>query len=57
MLFRDVKIIPSAEGNVSKYVFTAETGVAEAVLYRYPDYQTRTVICCSTMRSPTHDAG
>jgi 23S rRNA (adenine2503-C2)-methyltransferase len=49
MLFRDVKIIPSAEGNVSKYVFTAETGVAEAVLYRYPDYQTRTVICCSTM--------
>lgn len=49
MTFHDVKIIPSAEGNVSKYVFTGKTGVAESVLYRYPDYQTRTVICCSTM--------
>lgn len=47
--FHDVKIIDSAEGNVSKYVFTADKGVAESVLYRYPDYQTRTVICCSTM--------
>lgn len=49
MSFHDVKIIPSAEGNVSKYVFTGKTGVAESVLYRYPDYKTRTVICCSTM--------
>lgn len=48
-MFADVKVIPSYEGNVSKYVFTAESGVAEAVLYRYPDYETRTVICCSTM--------
>lgn len=48
-IFHDVKIIESAEGNVSKYVFTADKGVAESVLYRYPDYQTRTVICCSTM--------
>lgn len=47
--FHDVKVIQSAEGNVSKYVFTGETGVAESVLYRYPDYATRTVICCSTM--------
>lgn len=49
MGFHDVKIIESAEGNVCKYVFTSETGVAESVLYRYPDYATRTVICCSTM--------
>lgn len=48
-MFHDTKIIHSAEGNVCKYVFTGDTGVAEAVLYRYPDYQTRTVICCSTM--------
>jgi 23S rRNA (adenine2503-C2)-methyltransferase len=48
-MFADVKVIPSVEGNVSKYVFTKESGVAEAVLYRYPDYLTRTVICCSTM--------
>jgi 23S rRNA (adenine2503-C2)-methyltransferase len=47
--FADVKVIQSAEGNVSKYVFSNERGVAESVLYRYPDYQTRTVICCSTM--------
>lgn len=47
--FHDVKIIESAEGNVSKYVFTGDKGVAESVLYRYPDYLTRTVICCSTM--------
>lgn len=48
-MFYDVKVIESAEGNVSKYVFTADKGVAESVLYRYPDYATRTVICCSTM--------
>lgn len=48
-MFNDVKIIESDEGNVSKYVFTGDKGVAESVLYRYPDYQTRTVICCSTM--------
>ncbi len=48
-MFDDVKIIASAEGNVSKYVFTSADAVAESVLYRYPNYQTRTVICCSTM--------
>jgi 23S rRNA (adenine2503-C2)-methyltransferase len=49
MMFDDVKVIQSAEGNVAKYVFTNERGVAESVLYRYPDYESRTVICCSTM--------
>lgn len=48
-MFNDVKVIQSAEGNVSKYVFSKDNGVAESVLYRYPDYETRTVICCSTM--------
>ena len=48
-MFNDVKVINSTEGNVAKYVFTGETAVGEAVLYRYPDYATRTVICCSTM--------
>lgn len=48
-MFDETRVIDSAEGNVRKYVFTSATGVAEAVLYRYPDYQTRTVICCSTM--------
>jgi 23S rRNA (adenine2503-C2)-methyltransferase len=41
------KINDEAE-NVTKFVFSNKTAVAEAVLYKYPDYQTRTVICCST---------
>lgn len=44
----DVRKIPSAEGNVSKFVLTNADAIAETVLYRYPDYETRTVICCST---------
>lgn len=41
----------SSGRNVKKYVFTRELGrpaVAEAVLYKYPTYEDRTVICCST---------
>lgn len=34
--------------NVTKYVFTKDDAVAEAVLYKYPTYKERTVICCST---------
>ena len=48
-MFDEIEVIPSAEGNVSKYVFKKPDAVLEAVLYRYPDYETRTVICCSTM--------
>lgn len=48
-IFKEIQIIPSFEGNVSKYVFKSDNGIAESVLYRYPDYETRTVICCSTM--------
>ena len=40
--------INSSNENVSKYVFTAKDAVAEAVLYKYPTYEERTVICCST---------
>ena len=42
-----VRRIDSAEGNVSKFVFTKDGAVAESVLYRYPSYAQRTVICCS----------
>ena len=48
-MFDQIDVIPSAEGNVQKYVFKKSDAVLEAVLYRYPDYETRTVICCSTM--------
>lgn len=43
-----VKRIDSSDTNVSKYVFDFDTAVAEAVLYKYPTYEERTVICCST---------
>lgn len=46
--FDDVRIIADDESHVRKYVFTNKTAVAEAVLYRYPTYAERTVICCST---------
>lgn len=40
--------LTSGDEHVFKYVFTKANAVAEAVLYRYPDFLTRTVICCST---------
>jgi 23S rRNA (adenine2503-C2)-methyltransferase len=43
-----VRRIESKDRNVSKYVFERGTAVAEAVLYKYPTYEERTVICCST---------
>lgn len=44
----EVKRIDSTDENVSKYVFDFDNAVAEAVLYKYPTYEERTVICCST---------
>lgn len=44
----EVKIITDDAQNVTKLVFTKADAVAEAVLYRYPTYEERTVICCST---------
>lgn len=45
----ETKVIVSSDSNVQKYVFTKKDAIFEAVLYKYPDYCTRTVICCSTM--------
>lgn len=42
------KVVKSTDENVSKLVFTKDDAVAEAVLYKYPTYEERTVICCST---------
>lgn len=44
----NVRCVESADLNVRKYVFTNEGAVAEAVLYKYPTYNERTVVCCST---------
>lgn len=43
-----VKRVDSSDENVCKYVFDFNNAVAEAVLYKYPTYEERTVICCST---------
>lgn len=47
-MWNDIKRIDSSEGNVCKFVYTKDDAVAESVLYRYPTYEARTVICCST---------
>ena len=44
-----IERIDSDEGNVCKFVYTTPKAVFESVLYRYPTYLERTVICCSTM--------
>lgn len=44
----DVKRVDGGDGNVWKYVFETKDAVAEAVLYKYPTFEERTVICCST---------
>lgn len=41
------KIFESTDTNVKKFVFEWDDKIAEAVLYRYGSYATRTVICCS----------
>ena len=43
-----IERIDSEEGNVCKFVYSSDSAVAESVLYRYPTYEERTVICCST---------
>lgn len=46
--WESIKELQDNKGNVSKYVFTKSTAVAESILYKYQSYETRTVICCST---------
>lgn len=44
----NVRRIDSTDENVSKYVYDFGNAVAESVLYKYPTYEERAVICCST---------
>lgn len=48
MIWNDIKRIDSVENNVCKFVYANNNAVAESVLYQYPTYSERTVICCST---------
>lgn len=47
-MFNEIKQVDDQAENVTKFVFSMDTAVAEAVLYRYPTYRERTVICIST---------
>lgn len=47
-IWNDIKRIDDDAENVAKFVFHRADAVAEAVLYRYPTYAERTVICIST---------
>lgn len=44
-----IQMFADAAEHVEKHVFTKADSVVESVLYRYPTYDKRTVICCSTM--------
>lgn len=45
----DIKVFRDEKEHVEKHVFTKDSCVVESVLYKYPTYKERTVICCSTM--------
>lgn len=47
-MWNEIKRVDSSENSVCKFVYTKDNAVAESVLYKYPTYETRTVICCST---------
>lgn len=47
-MWDNIKRIDDEADNVCKFVFTKPDVVVETVLYKYPTYEERTVICCST---------
>ena len=47
-MWNNIKRIDDEAENVAKFVFTKPDAVVESVLYKYPTYEERTVICCST---------
>lgn len=47
-MWTNIRDIQSSDSNVMKFVFEKDNAVAESVLYKYPTYENRTVICCST---------
>src|ERR1044072_8015514 len=49
-MWDNIKRVDDEAENVAKFVFTNKSAVVESVLYRYPTYEERTVICCSTQR-------
>lgn len=47
-MWNNIRKIDSTDENVFKFVFERQDAVAESVLYKYPTFNNRTVICCST---------
>lgn len=47
-IWNEIEKIDSNNPNVLKFIFKKENAIAESVLYQYPTYSDRTVICCST---------
>lgn len=47
-IWNTIRRIDDEAENVAKFVFTKKDAVVESVLYKYPTYAERTVICCST---------
>jgi len=45
-LWNNIRVVTSSDKNVLKYVFEKGDAVAESVLYKYPTYEERTVVCC-----------
>lgn len=45
-MWTDIKVLESTDKNVKKYIFEKEDASVESVLYKYPTYKERTVICC-----------
>lgn len=39
--------LASSDANVKKYIYEDSTSLVESVIYKYPDYKTRTTICIS----------
>lgn len=48
-MWTNISVFEDTKENVKKYVFEKEDIAVEAVLYRYPTYEERTVLCISTM--------
>lgn len=46
-LWDSIEELLSSDTNVKKYIFKKEDAIAEAVLYKYGEYSTRTVMCIS----------
>lgn len=48
-MWNDVEVLTSSNENVKKFIFKQPNAIAESVLYKYPTYRERTVMCISVM--------